>query len=425
MGKTRVTLAYGKTGLEVELPAERTTIIEPRYLAGLPDEPAALRQAMRQPHASEPLRQRVPASARVAISVCDVTRATPTRRILPVILSEIDHVDPKNITIFIATGTHRGNTPEELERMLGREIVQNYRVVNHDAFELSQHQYLGQTSSGGPIWVDADFMAHDFKILTGFIEPHLFAGFSGGPKMIAPGLAAIETVLHLHGAPMIAHPSAIWGITHGNPMHDDIREISSIVKPDFSLDVTLNKDHEITNVFAGDLFTAHKLGCAFVKDTAMRAVPQPYEVVVTTNSGFPLDMNLYQAVKGMSAANQIVADGGAIIAAAECSDGLPEFGNYKDILKLRNSPQELLDLIQSDGFHMHDQWQVQVQAQIQRRASIHLHTGGLTDAQIEQAHMARCADVAETAERLAHAAGPDARIAVLPQGPQTIPYVAR
>jgi nickel-dependent lactate racemase len=191
------------------------------------------------------------------------------------------------------------------------------------------------------------------------------------------------------------------------------------------LDVTLNKDHEITNVFAGDLFTAHKLGCAFVKDTAMQPVPQPYEVVVTTNSGFPLDMNLYQAVKGMSAANQIVADGGAIIAAAECSDGLPEFGNYKDILKLRNSPQELLDLIQSDGFHMHDQWQVQVQAQIQRRASVHLHTGGLSDEQIQQAHMARCADVAETAERLIHAAGPDARIAVLPQGPQTIPYVAR
>ena len=425
MGKTRVTLAYGKTGLEVELPGDRTTVIEPKYLAGLADEPAALRQAMRRPHASEPLRQRVPADARVAIVVCDVTRATPTRRILPVILSEIDHVDPARVTIFIATGTHRGNTPEELDRMLGPEIARSYRVVNHDAFDLGRHRYLGDTTSGGPIWVDAEFLDHDFKILTGFIEPHLFAGFSGGPKMVAPGLAAIETVLHLHGAPMIAHPNAIWGITYGNPMHDAIREISTVVKPDFTLDVTLNKDHEITEVFAGELFTAHKLGCAFVKDTAMQPVERPYEVVVTTNSGFPLDLNLYQAVKGMSAANQIVADGGAIVAAAECSDGLPEFGNYKDILKLGNSPDSLLSLITSDGFHMHDQWQVQVQAQIQRRARVLLHTDGLTDEQIRQAHLQRCEDVAETVERLAYEAGPDARIAVLPQGPQTIPYVAR
>ena len=156
----------------------------------------------------------------------------------------------------------------------------------------------------------------------------------------------------------------------------------------------------------------------------MQPVAQPYEVVVTTNSGYPLDLNLYQAIKGMSAANQIVADGGAIVAAAECSDGLPEFGNYKDILKLGSSPQQLLDLITSDGFHMHDQWQVQVQAQIQRRARVHLHTDGLTDAQVQQAHMERCLDVAETAERLVHAAGREARIAVLPQGPQTIPYVA-
>jgi nickel-dependent lactate racemase len=308
--------------------------------------------------------------------------------------------------------------------MLGPEVAQSYRVVNHDAFDLGRHRYLGQTRSGGPIWVDADFLDHDFKILTGFIEPHLFAGFSGGPKMVAPGLAAIETVLHLHGAPMIAHPNAIWGITHGNPMHDAIREISSVVKPDFTLDVTLNKDHEITAVFAGELFMAHKLGCAFVKETAMQPVDRPYEVVVTTNSGFPLDQNLYQAVKGMSAANQIVADGGAIVAAAECSDGLPEFGNYKDILKLADSPDRLLDLINSDGFHMHDQWQVQVQAQIQRRAGVHLFTGGLTDDQIEQAHLERCLDVAATAERLAARAGPGARIAVLPQGPQTIPYVA-
>jgi lactate racemase len=424
MTTTRVTLAYGKTGLDVELPTERTTVIEPRYLPTVPDEVAALQEAMRKPFNSPPLRERVPASARVAIVVCDITRATPTSRILPVILSEIDHVKPSQVSIFIATGTHRANTPEELDRMLGPEVARAYRVVNHDAFDLSRHRYLGQTKSGGLIWIDADFLDHDVKILTGFIEPHLFAGFSGGPKMIAPGLAAIETVLHLHGAPMIAHPKATWGITEGNPMHDAIREIGAVVGPDFALDVTLNKEHGITSVYAGELFAAHRVGCAFVKETAMCPVERPFEVVVTTNSGYPLDQNLYQAVKGMSAANQIVADGGAIVAAAACSDGLPEFGNYKDILKMADSPAGLLDLIMSDGFHMHDQWQVQVQAQIQRRADVLLHTDGLTDEQIEQAHLERCDDVAEAAERLADRAGSSGRIAVLPQGPQTIPYVA-
>ena len=425
MAKTRVKLAYGKHGLEVDFPAERTTVIEPRYMAGLPSEPAALRAALRAPHASAPLRERVPASARVGIVVCDITRAIPSDRILPVVLEELDHLDPANVTIFIATGTHRANTPDELDRMLGPAVARSYRIVNHDAFDLSRHRYLGETPSGGPIWIESDFLDQDFKILTGFIEPHLFAGFSGGPKMVAPGLASIETVHHLHGARMIADPRAIWGITHGNPMHDTIRAISEVVKPDFALDVALNKEHQITAVFAGDLVTEHKLGCEYVKATAMQPVDRPYEVVVTTNSGYPLDMNLYQAIKGVSAANQIVAPNGAIVAAAECSDGLPEFGNFKDILRMKTSPAALLEMIQTEDFRVHDQWQVQVQTQIQGRATVHFHTDGLTPEQVRAAHLEPCDDVAETVDRLVHAAGPDARIAVLPQGPQTIPYVAR
>ncbi len=425
MTTTRVTLAYGRDGLDVELPAERTTVIEPRFVPGLPNEADALRAALRSPHGSAPLRERVPAGARVGVVVCDVTRAIPSDRILPVLLDELGHVDPKHVTIFIATGTHRANTLEELDRMLGPAVARAYRIVNHDAFDLSRHRYLGETSSGGPIWIERDFLDQDVKILTGFIEPHLFAGFSGGPKMIAPGLASIETVHHLHGARMIADPRAIWGITHGNPMHDTIREIASVVQPDFNLDVALNKEHQITAVFAGELFAAHKIGCELVKATAMQPVERPYEVVLTTNSGYPLDQNLYQAIKGVSVANQIVAEGGAIVAAAECSDGLPDFGNYKDILRMQPSPEGLLGMIEGAGFRVHDQWQVQVQAQVQRRARVHLHTDGLTEEQVRAAHLEPCHDVSETAARLLHQAGPDARLAVLPQGPQTIPYVRR
>jgi lactate racemase len=424
MAAARVELAYGTTGLAVELPAERTTVIEPRFLSSVPDETVALRDALRAPINWAPLRERVPREARVGIVVCDITRPMPSARVLPVLLEELGHVDPARVTIFVATGTHRANTPAELDRMLGADVARQFRVVNHDAFDRESHRYLGRTSSGGPIWIDRDFLDHDVKILTGFIEPHFFAGFSGGPKMIAPGLASIETVLHLHGAPMIRDVRATWGITEGNPIHDAIREIAGIVKPDFTLDVTINKAHEITGVFAGELFAAHRRGTAFVRETAMQRVEEPFEVVITTNSGYPLDLNLYQAVKGMSAAAQIVRQGGAIIAAAECSDGLPDFGNYKDILRMGETPEELLELINRPDFEMHDQWEVQVQAQIQRKAQVHLKADGLSDEQIRAAHLAPCEDVGATAEHLLAEYGAGARLAVLPQGPQTIPYVA-
>ena len=419
----RVDLAYGKRGLQVEVP-ERAVVIEPRYLPGLPDEAAALRQALRRPLGRPAFRELARPDDTVGIVVCDLTRPMPSRRVLPIVLGELDHLDPDHITIFVATGTHRANSPDELSQMLGPELVARYRVVNHDAFDPASHEHLGELSDGGQIWLDRRFMACSLKVLTGFIEPHFFAGFSGGPKMVAPGLAALETVLHLHGAAFISHPRATWGITEGNPIHDAIREISARVRPDFSLDVTINREHAITAVFAGELFAAHQKGCAFARETAMQAVEKPFDVVVTTNSGYPLDLNLYQAVKGMSAAAQIVKPGGAIVVAAECSDGLPEHGNYKDILRMVNSSEGVLDLVSAPGFRMHDQWQAQVQAIVQRKARIYLKSDGLTDEQVRGAHLLPCEDISATTSRLLDEYGPEARLAVLPQGPQTIPYVA-
>ena len=419
-----VDLAYGKYGLKAELP-EQAVVIEPQYLPGLPDEAKALRQALRQPIGRPPLRELAGPHDNVAIVVCDITRPMPSRRVLPVVLAELDHLRPDQITIFVATGTHRANTPDELAEMLGPDVVAGYEIVNHDAFDLASHEYLGELSSGGPIWLDRRFLASSVKVLTGFIEPHFFAGFSGGPKMVAPGLAALETVLHLHGAAFIGHPNATWGITEGNPIHDAVREISTRVRPDFSLDVTINKDHAITAVFAGELFEAHSRGCAFAKETAMQAVAEAFDVVVTTNSGYPLDLNLYQAVKGMSAAAQIVKPGGAIVAAAECWDGLPEHGNYKDILRMVDSSDGLLDLIERPDFRMHDQWQAQVQALIQKRARVYLKADGLSPDQVRAAHLTPICDLGETVHRLMREYGSGATLAVLPQGPQTIPYVKR
>jgi lactate racemase len=420
-GVTRVRLAYGRDSLEVEVPDD-ADVVEPRLLPGLPDEAAAIRQALREPIASRPLRELVPAGASVGISVCDVTRPFPGSRVLPVLLEELRGAE---VTVFVATGTHRLCTPEELERMLGPEVLGAVRVVQHDTFDHSRHAQVGVVpGSAAPALVERGFLEQDVRLTTGFIEPHVFAGFSGGPKMIAPGLCHLETVLELHSAARIGDAKATWGVTRGNPVHDAIRGIAAVAGVTFNLDVTLNAEHRVTGVFAGELTASHTAGCAFVTETAMAPVPAPYDVVLGTNSGYPLDQNLYQAVKGMSAAAQIVRPGGAIVVAAECADGLPEHGGYKDLLRQAAGPAEFLDRLSRQRTAQHDQWNVQVQALVQRRARVLVHADGLSPEQLRAAWVEPVEDVSACVAALLRSAGGEARLAVLPQGPQTIPYVA-
>ena len=420
----RVDLAYGKTGLTVDLPDDRTTVIEPTFLPTLADPRGALIAALRNPIDRPPLRRLVKKDQTVVIAACDITRPMPSATVLPVVLGELAHVPRDQVTILVATGTHRGNSREELEEMLGRDVVRDYRIVNHDAFDRDSLDDVGVTSAGVPVVLNRVWTESDVRIGTGFVEPHLFAGFSGGPKMVTPGLAGIDTVMVLHNAEMLGHPKAIWGITDGNPVHDAIREAAGMVPPDFSVDVTINRDRGITTVYAGEVFAVHRAGCQAAKRVAMRPVDRRFDVVVTTNSGYPLDLNLYQSVKGMSAAAQVVSDGGSIICAAECSDGLPDHGEFRQLLAMRDTPQELLDMVNEPGFSRHDQWQVQLQAQIQVKARVMLKSGYLSDEQVRSAHLEPVDDVERaTAECLA-GYGPDAEVCVLPEGPQTIPYVA-
>jgi nickel-dependent lactate racemase len=419
----RVELAYGRTGLCVELEAEGD-VVEPRYVAGVTDEAAAIRAALRSPCSGPALNGVVPRGAPVGISVCDVTRPFPGRRVLPILLEELRASGAGTTTVFVATGTHRACTPEELRQMLGDEVLATCEIVQHNAFDSSRHRQVGTVlGTSTPALVEAAFVDMPVRITTGFIEPHFFAGFSGGPKMVAPGLAAVETVLDLHSAARIGDPCATWGVTTGNPVHDAVRAIASQVGVAFNLDVTLNREHQVTNVFAGELFASHAAGCAFARETAMVGVKSAYDVVLTTNSGYPLDQNLYQSVKGMSAAAQIVKPGGSIVIASECSDGLPAHGGYTDLLRKGGDPETFLRQLSTPGFSVHDQWQVQVQSQIQRKARVYVKADGLMPEQLRAAWLEPIDDVARcVAARLA-AAGPGARLAVLPQGPQTIPYV--
>jgi lactate racemase len=419
----RVHLDYGVDGLDVDLPDDRVTIIEPQSRPAIADAHSALITALRAPIGRPPLRELVGAHQSVAISVCDATRAQPRRETLEAIFEELPHVSPDRVTILVATGTHRANTPAEIEWMLGPDIARRYRVVNHDSRAPSSLVSFGRTSTGVPVVLNRAWLDADVRITTGFVEPHFFAGFSGGPKMVAPGLAGLETVLVLHNAARIAHPNATWGITEGNPVHDDVREIARMVGVHFSVDVTLNRDQRITAVFVGDLFDEHRAACAAAKQAAMQPVDAPFDVVLTTNSGYPLDQNLYQAVKGMSAAAKIAKPGGTIICAAECRDGLPSHGSYGEVLASQPSPERLLAMITAPGYSVPDQWQVQIQAQIQVKARVLVKADGLAPDRLKAAHFTPVDDVGTAVRESLRAAGPGATLCVLPQGPQTIPYL--
>jgi len=419
-----VRLAYGKTGLEIELPDRAdVTVLEPTYVPGLPDQAAALRRGLQEPIASPPLKELVEPSDEVGIAFSDITRPTPNDLMLPILLEGLAHVPTEAITLFNGTGTHRPNTEGELRRMLGDEIVDRYRIVQNDANDQASHVLVGRTSGGNDVWLHRAFVACDVRILTGFIEPHFFAGFSGGGKAVMPGLALLETVMRNHSAKHLDHPKTRWGIREGNPLWDDIHEAAGLIEPTFLLNVTLNRDHEITGVFAGDWEEAHARGCASVKRAAMVPVEEPFDVVITSNSGYPLDLNVYQSVKGMSAAAQVVKDGGSIIVAADCWDGIPEHGDYGRLLSETDSVASLLETVRDPSCERQDTWQGHIQGLISQRADVFFYSHHLTDEQIRDALLIPCRDVEETVEALLQRYGAGATVCVLPEGPQTVPYV--
>jgi nickel-dependent lactate racemase len=414
-----VQLAYGKNGLGIAVPDD-AHVIEPRHLAGLADEAGAVAEALRNPIGTPPLKDMVKATDTVAIVISDITRPTPNEKLVPWLINELKHVPLENFVIINGVGSHRANNRDELIQMLGRDIVDSVRIENHDAFDDSKLVHVGRNTYGSEIYLNKTYVEADFKIVTGFIEPHFFAGFSGGPKGINPGIAGIKTILDFHNALMIGHPNTTWGLMEGNILQDAATQNCLMAKPDFMLNVTLNGNKDITNVFAGDVIKAHRVGCAFVKESAMYAVDQPFDVVITTNSGYPLDQNLYQTVKGMSAAALIVRKGGAILSTSECCDGVPNHGNYAKILQMRDTPEELLAMIEDPGFSMFDQWQVQVQAIIQIKADCFLYST-LDDDTVKKAKFKPMHDLVEGLAGLTAQYG--LRVAVLPFGPLTIPYV--
>jgi len=408
-----VKLDYGKKGLGILL--KDADVYSPREVNEIINPDCYIREKILNPDYGKGLDLIVQGKKTVAIAHTDITRATPNHIIVPILIDSLlkAGIEKENIVLVNMTGSHRPQTEEELKVMLTEDVVRNIRCVQHNSFDYDTMTFAGELD-GYPLFINKDFLAADVKIITGFIEPHFFAGFSGGPKAILPGISDIKSIMRNHNAVRIASNNATWGITQGNPVWENLRDGARIVNPDFLLNVTLNTEGKITGVFTGEWEKAHRKGYEFLIEHAMIPIKKKYDIVITTNSGYPLDMNLYQCVKGISTAAEIVKDGGTIIIAGECSEGIPKGSNYHKVLMSESSPEKIFNKIVNSDKVIPEQWQVQIQARIQKKVKVYIYSEILTEEEIHEAKLLPCNDI----PRLVKSLGGE--IAVIPHGPMTL-----
>ena len=354
----RVHLEYGRTGLDVELP-DRNVVgcLQYRPAEPLADPHAAVRQSLARPTGTPPLGELARGRRNACVVISDVTRPVPNQVLLPPILETLEAagIPRREILILVATGLHRPNLGDELIEMVGPWVAENYRIENHHGQQRDEHTYLGQSPRGLPVWIDSRYVDADLKITTGLIEPHFMAGFSGGRKLICPGLAGLETVRVWHGPDFLEHPNARNGCLDGNPVHEENTAIGRMAGCDFIVNVVIDAQRRILRVVAGDMEAAFLEGVAFAREPVTATLAEPVDIVVTTSAGYPLDTTFYQCVKGMVTALPIVKPGGTIILAASLSEGIgsPEFQRVfdenPDARRIHGADLEHIDALFRDG----------------------------------------------------------------------------
>ena len=420
-----VHLAFGKGGLGVDLPEGYDyRFLEARSATPLPDPIGALEQGLDSPIGCAPLIEMAKGRKSAAISVCDITRPAPNRTVLPLVVARLEAAGiPRSaITILIATGLHRPATDAEIREIVGEDMADTVQVVNHHARELAEHRYLGSTSSGTPVYIDERFMAADLHITLGFIEPHLMLGFSGGRKLVAPGLAAQQTIKVLHSPKFMREPKATEGSIDDNPLHRELLEIARMARHDFIVDVALARDRRIAGVFAGHSELAHRTGVEFVRKVMLEQMAEPVDAVITTSAGYPLDLTYYQAIKGVTAAQHIVKPGGAILLLAECQEG-PGAPEFQRMLKENPNAREYLDKIRHAPVEV-DQWQIEKLALVLEKARVLFYVPGLNAEYYPTLWGPAYATPQEAISALFAGLPDGARVAVVPEGPYVLAKVA-
>ncbi len=421
----RMNLAFGKTGLTVALPeGYRYRVLEARTATALDDPAAAIEAALDNPVDSPPLAELARGKSSAAISVCDITRPAPNRQTLPPLLARLEQAGIRReaITILIATGLHRPATEGEIREIVGESIAGTYRIENHNARELSEHRHLGPTASGTPVYVDERFVAADLHITLGFIEPHLMLGYSGGRKLIAPGLAAQETIKVLHSPKFMRDARAVEGSIEDNPLHRELLEIARMARHDFMMDAALTRDRRIAGMFGGNAVEAHRRGVEFVSKVMLELLEEPVDAVITSSAGYPLDLTYYQAIKGITAASHIVKPGGKILLMAACEEGAGA-AEFSRMVAENPSDRSFMDRIAAAPVTV-DQWQLEKLGLVTAKVDVLYYVPGLPSEYQEQLWGKAYPTAHAAVEALTGSLPPGATIAILPEGPYVLARVA-
>lgn len=413
-----VRFAFGDQGLSLELPeGPRYHVVQVHSAPPLPDVEKALAAALDAPVAGLPLAELARGKKTAAISVCDITRPAPNPITLPPLLERLHRagIAPKNVTLCIATGLHRDATEEELRTILGAKIAATYDIANHDARDRELHRFVGTTQQGTPVYIDERFMAADLHLTLGFIEQHLMLGFSGGRKLVAPGLAAQETIKVIHSPRFMREGRATEGSIRDNPLHAELLEVARMARHDFMLDVTLTKAREISGVFAGEPVASHAAGVEFLRNSSVEYLPEPVDAVITTAAGYPLDMTFYQTIKGVTAVQHILKPGGKILILSECAEGVGS-AEFTKMMRGYLGPQAFLDAIEHTPVEV-DQWQLEKLALVGLKHDVLFYTPGISSKDLgalrTNVFEGAPAAVAALIARLPK----NARVAVVPDGP--------
>ncbi|MFP6600930.1 MAG: nickel-dependent lactate racemase [Pirellulaceae bacterium] len=418
----QVSLEYGRSGLEVELPDDRVVrTLAYKNAIPLEDPDAVLRKTLQNPNGSPPLLELARGRSSACVVISDITRPVPNQLILQSLLETLEEAGlaREQILILVATGLHRPNEGDELVELVGQEIADQYRIENHHGQVLEEHTFLGDSPRGVPIWIDSRYVEADLKITTGLIEPHLMAGFSGGRKLVCPGIAALETIKVWHGPQFLEDPRADCGILEGNPVHEENTWIARHTGCDFIVNVVIDSQRRPLAFVAGDMEQAFLEGVDFCRDVVTDTVEEPVDIVVTSCAGYPLDTTFYQAVKGLAGALPVVKEGGTIVMAASLSEGIgsPQFEQLFD----ENTDLEaFVDRILNTDYFVMDQWQLEELAKVRRKAKVKIVSDGLPPQTINRLFVESAPSVEQAVADSLQEYGEQARIAVIPKGPYVL-----
>jgi lactate racemase len=417
----KVQLAFGKEGLAVTLPdGFDYQVLECPVVAPLPDPVAAIETALDHPVAGPSIKELAAGKKTAAISVCDITRPALNRMVLPPLIQRLEAagISKSGIRILIATGLHRGATETEIRQIVGDAVAEQYEILNHDARNPEQHKHLGTTRSGTPVHIDARFIDADLHLSLGLIEPHLMLGFSGGRKLVAPGLAFEATIKTLHSSRFMRDARTCEGSIDDNPLHDELLEIARMARHDFIVDAALTRTRGLAGVWAGEAEAAHRAGVEAVRKAMFQPVDKAADAVITTGAGYPLDLTFYQSIKGITAASQIVKKGGQILLFGSCEEGAgaPEF---RRMLEQYSSDVAFLKAIDGAPVTI-DQWQLEKLALATQKAGVTYCTPGLPQAQIEKLWGPGFRDPGKAVHSFFEKLPPGSRVAVMPEGPYVL-----